>query len=175
MPYFFVYNQQTILNQNNTNSTYCFANFANYQREVLFTSYTVFMSYFFPLVLALTAYIGLVYNFRKISKISRVESQIRFKAAERRTNSALVNNIINELEEVENVHNVSLLSITRNSTSKMESLKKTKLKKAKKKQGRVLILIGSILIVFALTWLVRILLRYFKILFLSRINFYFFK
>ena len=88
------------------------------------------------------------------------ENQIKFKVTERKTNSALVNNIINELEEVENIHNVSLLSITRNSTSKVEPIQKTKLKKAKKKQGRVLILIGSILLVFALTWLVRIFLFY---------------
>ncbi len=172
MPYFFVYNQQTVLNQNNTNSTYCFANFSNYQREVLFTSYTVLMSYFLPLVLALTAYIGLVCNFRKISKMTLAENQIKFKVTERKTNSALVNNIINELEEVENIHNVSLLTITRNSASKVEPIQKTKLKKAKKKQGRVLVLIGSILLVFALTWLVRIFLFSVLVFIKYLINYY---
>lgn len=114
------------------------------------------MSYVLPLGLTLFSYIGLLINFRKISQLIRADHLVKFRIVEveKQSNKALVNSIINNGEELtNNIHNVSVLTLNTNINKKLDTLQKNKLIRAKKKQAKVLILIGLILLIFALTWL----------------------
>ena len=87
MPYFFYYTQQTELNYDGKNSTYCFTDFPNFTIEVSITLYTIIISYILPLLCIIICYIGMMTKFlKKSTEQNMLEHSIKFSNSKKSKN-----------------------------------------------------------------------------------------
>jgi hypothetical protein len=79
MPYYFYYQQQTVLNSESKNTTYCFTDFPSFSIEVTITLYTIVISYILPLLTIIFCYIGMTKKFlKKSTEQNMLEHSIKF-------------------------------------------------------------------------------------------------